>query len=255
MCSEVGSIGSPDQPRADLLLCSDGQESGSTLPPWRNTAALLSKWLPRRSVDKEWPASNDVPLTSAAPEQPPAVLPLAPYKPPPKPSPSSAHHSRSVSDVVEDTNSPRPSKTQRLKGSAAAAAAAHQLLTGFGDSPLRPRPARQLTLDTSPPARRLFCADGCPAPGFAVEANIPGLLRPLHRVSFRGAAQPLAMECAAEAFPPRSPAAVATGNGGIWKESSSALQEGAPERSISVDRCSENSEGSTMCAVPITCIG
>lgn len=249
-------VGTDIKPVVEFLcgeLAAAFKESGSTLPPWRNTSALLSKWLPRRSVDQDWPATSEGAAPPSAEQHIPALF-LVPAKPPAKPPASSGHYSRAASDVVEDTNSPRPSKTQRLGGAAAATAAANVLRAVGGDSPLRPHPAPPAALhstvsDLSPfgsthsPVCSAFRGGGCTA--FAIEHDVPGLLRPLCRVNCRGGAYEPAKAPPAEACSPPSTAKAALGSfGGVWLDSGCALKEGVQARSISLDRGSEDSDGS-----------
>ena len=41
---------------ASMLAITAAQETDATLPPWRDVAAMLSKWQPRRSIDMDWDA-------------------------------------------------------------------------------------------------------------------------------------------------------------------------------------------------------
>lgn len=173
------------------IWCSAGQETDATLPPWRDAAAMLSKWQPRRSIDMDWdsvpsPAKAAGPteaVTSqdaapkhvrrhsggrASPRGAAAVGATAPaaglgtrsasqvshtpcwYRHKPQhscPKPAKQRQAtdkasfiwlytncmmglpwlkrgtaRAYLQLTEDTNSPRPSKAQRLGGAAAAAA-------------------------------------------------------------------------------------------------------------------------------------
>ena len=84
------------------------QECGATLPPWRDTAALLSKWRPRRSIDMDWsaaarkgtvPEGLEQPIMPPHPRQSNDVVLLG-HKPSPKPSPSPTHGARAASEVA-----------------------------------------------------------------------------------------------------------------------------------------------------------
>lgn len=231
---------------------------------------MLSKWLPRRSVDQDWPGSSEG-AASAGVEQPAAVVSraLSERLYPAKPSASLAHHFRAASDVMADTNGPRPTKTQRLGGAAAAAAAVRLLHIGGGDPSGRAAPVPPASppptfgghghvASTSPPARCASPGTGGWSTAPTAEACIPGLHRPLRRVVCRGSADKVAVEqpavlglvhTSAKAVPGSA------GKGSSCKDWGPVPEEDVPERRISLDRGSDNSDGSDMSDfVPFTCM-
>ena len=116
-----------------------------TLPPWRDTAAQLSKWQPRRSIDEDWEGggcrSNSSSRTSVdmgaldelavARRHREAVSLFKGEKLSQSRLVPAQHSPRSATQVVADTSSPRPSKNQRLSAAAAAAATGSKMGTGW----------------------------------------------------------------------------------------------------------------------------
>ena len=193
-----------------------------TLPPWRDTAAQLSKWQPRRSIDEDWEGGGCPSNSSGSSggrksvdmgaldelavarrhreavslfggdklSQPRVVL--------------ARHSPRSASQVVTDTSSPRPSKTQRLSAAAAAAATGSKVGTGWTSEFATAAPRLQRLAPfpplfdgaeqhsfraTSPSHEEAFTACGptaTPIVHSQVAPDSSDVLRPFRKVSCRG---------------------------------------------------------------------